>query len=320
MDVRVLTIGAADQDIFLSGKVLTAKRDVRTQSYVEQFPLGAKLELDNIQFETGGGAHNAAVTFARQGFKTGFMGKIGHDPAGAEVIRVLKKEGIAVDQVAYDTKFHTAYSTILLAPNGERTVLVYRGASHNLKASDFAIKHLQSDWFYISSLAGNLDLLGRLIRHAEANGIKVAFNPGQAEIKQGRKLRKIIPKLEVLLTNREELRQLVGGDEPTETMTQSFGLCPYVVMTDGPSGLYVSDSQRIYFAGQYQKVKVIDRTGAGDAFGSGFVSGLARGGSLEEAVTMGSANSTSVVTQIGAKAGILRTGRIKKMKLKALSI
>jgi ribokinase len=320
MDVKILTIGAADQDIFLSGKALTAKRDVRTQSYVEQFPLGAKLELDGIHFDTGGGAHNAAVTFARQGFKAGFMGKIGADPAGAEVLRVLKKEGVAADQVAYDSKFHTAYSTILLAPNGERTVLVYRGASHNLRSSDFAINHIAADWLYITTLAGNTDLLGRLIKQAESKAIKVALNPGQAEIKQSRKLRKLIPKIEVLIANREEMGMLFGGEEPRDIMGRSFGVCPYVVMTDGPAGMYVSDSSKIYKAGQYQKVRVLDRTGAGDAFGSGFVAGLARGSSLEEAVTLGSANSTSVVQKIGAKSGILRTARLKKMKLTALAL
>lgn len=319
-NIRVLTVGAATQDIFLMGKALKGKRDVRADNYVEQFPLGAKVDIDHVHFDTGGGATNAAVTFARQGFKVGFVGKIGHDPAGAEVLRVLKKEGVSVDHVAYDERHSTGCSIILLAPNGERTILNYRGASHELKASDFSLKTLAADWMYVSSLAGNMDLLGRLLKYAEAEGIKVALNPGQGEIKNLRKLRKLIPKLEVLLANKEETQLIFGGEEPRQIMAQAFGVCPYIVMTDGPNGSYATDSDKIYFAGQYQKVKVIDRLGAGDAFGSGFVAAVAKGLPMEEALTLASANSTAVVQKIGAKPGILKTDRLKRMKVKILSI
>jgi len=69
-----------------------------------------------------------------------------------------------------------------------------------------------------------------------------------------------------------------------------------------------SDGETIVRAGMYQDVKVIDRTGAGDAFGSGFLSQWAQGKSLKDAIVFASANSTSVVTKIGAKPGILHAG------------
>ncbi len=319
-DISVISIGAATQDVFLTGKILAAKRDVRTHSYVEQFPLGEKLNLDNVYFETGGGASNAAVTFARQGLKSTYMGKIGQDPAGAEVLRVFKKEGVATDYAVYDEKLSTGYSTILLAPNGERTILTYRGAAHNLKSGDFHINNLRADWLYITSLAGNIDLLSRLLKHAQAYGIKVALNPGHDELNQIKKLRKLLVGVEVLIGNFQEMRLLFGGETPEEVITRGFGTCPYLVLSDGPSGIYVTDSDKLYRAGQYQKVKVVDRTGAGDAFGSGFVAALAQGLSLEHAVTLGSANATSVIQKIGPKSGILKTARLKRMKLKVITL
>src|ERR1019366_7522994 len=102
VNVKILTFGGATQDVFLTGRSLHARRDVRTRDYVEQFPLGAKINVDNVYFDTGGGATNAAVTFARQGMHVGYIGKIGHDPAGAEVVRVLRREGVATDRVVYD--------------------------------------------------------------------------------------------------------------------------------------------------------------------------------------------------------------------------
>src|SRR3954463_14300247 len=118
-NLKILTFGAATQDVFLTGKALHARRDVRTRDYVEQFPLGAKIDVEEVHFDTGGGATNAAVTFARQGLQAGFVGKIGHDPAGAEVIRVLRREGVGVERVVTDPKLTTGYSTLLVASTGE---------------------------------------------------------------------------------------------------------------------------------------------------------------------------------------------------------
>lgn len=316
LNVSVLTFGAASQDVFLSGKILTAKRDVRSHDYVELFPLGAKAELENVVFDIGGGATNAAVTFARQGLHVGYVGKIGHDPAGAEVARVLKRENVDLDGIVYDDRLGTQYSSIMLAPNGERTILIYRGAAHAMSSHDVTISTLAADWFYISSLSGNLDLFKKLIKHAVANDVQVAFNPGGAEIAQRKKLLPLLAGVTVLSVNSEELEALFGGDTIRDNLRAAAEVCPYVVMTDGCRGVQVVHGELHYAAGSYQKVKVIDRTGAGDAFHSGFVAALALGGGVEDAITLASANSTSVVQHVGAKGGILRTRRVKRMKVK----
>lgn len=314
--LRVVTVGAATQDVFLTGAAFAAKRDVKTADYVEQFPLGSKLNVDRVYFETGGGGTNAAVTFARQGCDVSYWGKVGHDAAGAEVIRVLRREGVTTNRMAFDEKNATGYSAILLAPKGERTVLTYRGASHNLKADDFPIRTLAADWLYITSLAGNFDLLGKLLKQANAKGIEVALDPGNAELGDPKRLKGLLPFVGVLKANREELGRLFGHDEPRDILKSAAKYVQLAIMTDGGKGCYVTDGASLYHAGQYQKVKVVDRLGSGDAFGSGFVAALAQGQSIEQAITLGSANSTAVVGKIGAKTGILRSGgRLKKMTI-----
>ncbi len=320
VNIKILTFGAATQDVFLTGKALHARRDVRTRDYVEQFPLGAKIDVENIYFDTGGGATNAAVTFTRQGLEAGYAGKIGHDPAGAEVLRVLRREGVAVERVVHDPKLSTGYSVILLAPNGERTILTHRGASHALTAKDIPIRNLTADWFYITSLAGNFDLLTKLLKHANNHGIQVAIDPGNAELAQAKKLRALLPLITVLKANAEELRTLFGGETLRDTIRAAEGVCPYVVGTNGPGGSYAVVAGKLYQAGMYQKVKVVDRLGAGDAFGSGFVTAIAKGLPVEDALTLASANATSVVAQIGAKTGILKTQRVKRMKVKVSNL
>lgn len=314
-NITILAIGAATQDVFLIGKALAAKRDVRSHNTVEQFPLGSKADIDQVVFDTGGGATNAAVTFARQGLEVGYVGKVGYDPAGAEVLRVLKREGVSTDRVATDPKLGTGYSTLLVAPNGERVILSYRGASHHLTDKDIAIRTLTADWMYISSLAGNLKLLEKLLKHANTHGIRVALNPGSAELAQGKKLRALLPLVTILTSNAEELVSLFGGNLRAAA-EQASTMCQYVVVTDGGAGVMAVHNGVVYQAGQYQKVKVLDRTGAGDAFGSGFTTAIAKGMSIHDAITLGSANATSVVQHVGAKPGILKTSRLKRMKIR----
>lgn len=317
---KIVCVGAATQDIFLMGKALTAKRDVRTKATVEQFPLGSKIEIEDMYHSTGGGATNAAVTFARHGCKVSFLGKIGNDPAGAEVLRVLRREGVATDLVIQDKKNGTSYSTILVAPGGERVVLVYRGASHDLVSKEVAWDGLKGDWLYITSLAGNFDLLKQLIKQAKTRSLKVALAPGADELAKPKKLKSLLADVDILLANGDEMKALFGMQDTKELLLNTIGTCPYMVVTDGPNGAYVSDSNKIYHASAYKKVKVVDRLGAGDAFGSGFVAVIASGGSLADAITFASANATSVVQHYGAKTGILKPQHLKPLELKSISL
>lgn len=304
-EVKIATLGAATLDVFLAGKDLHAKRDVRTHDYVEQFPLGAKLELDNVTFSTGGGATNAAVTFARQGYSTSILAKIGDDLPGREVLQDLHNHRVKTDQIVCDLDGATGYSTLLVAPNGERTILVFRGASEDLQAEEFKLSKLEADWLYISSLAGNLDLLKTVLTAAVANKIKVALNPGSKELVEAEQLQKLLPQVQVLIANKQEFQKLFKEKEPAALLKAATRYCRYAVLTDGKNGSWTSDGRQVYRAGMYKDVKVIDRTGAGDAYGSGFVSSLAAEKPIEHALSFASANASSVVRYVGAKTGIL---------------
>lgn len=304
----------------MTGKNLAGRRDVRTKATVEQFPLGDKIEIENVYYATGGDASNAAITFARQGIASSFVGKIGRDLAGAEVLREFRREGVNADAVVTDVKKGTTYSTILVAPSGERVILSYSGAAHDLKVKEVDWLSLKADWFYVASIHGNFELLEKIVMHAKHNNIKIAYVPSKTDLQKPKKILKLLPGIHALIGNMQELQKLFGINDARELMLSTIGACHYIVMTDGPNGVYVSDSDRIYRAGSYKKVKVADRTGAGDAFGSGFVAALAQGKSLADAVTLGSANATSVVQYYGSKEGIIKNQKLKAMTLTTLSV
>jgi sugar/nucleoside kinase (ribokinase family) len=302
---RMLAIGTATQDVFLRSKQFKPHR--QEGKYYEQFLLGAKLPVEEVTFATGGNAMNAAMTFARQGLESEFMGVLGAEPAGQVVMNALDSEGIATHHVVQDERFQTSYSTILLAPNGERTILNYHGTQIHENGSPLDLDALgHADWLYLSSV-GSVPLLERLVTLASKNGVQVALNPSGAELAHPDKLRTVLEDVTVLLVNKEEMKILVEGETLEELVRHGANLVRTVVVSDGPNGVMATDSQQIVKAGMYDDVPVVDRTGAGDAFGSGFVAWHAMGKDLAEAVTFASANATSVVSQIGATAGILHS-------------
>lgn len=303
---KILSIGAAVQDVFLSHS--DEFKPVSDRSAHEQFmklELGAKADVNNINFSTGGGATNAAVTFARQGLHAQFMGTIGHDPAGQAVLDNLDREGVDTTHVSYSKRYNTGYSVLLLAPNGERTILTYRGASTHYDPAHFDLTGSEADWLYVSSLAGSMEALDKIFTQAKKLGIKIFFNPGKGELKQPSKLKGLLEDVDVLSVNKDEAAQIVEGSDWEELARHALHYVPTIIISDGPNGVLASDGKTVVKAGMYEDVKVVDRTGAGDAFGSGFLSQWAVGKSLKDAIVFASANSTSVVTKIGAKAGIL---------------
>lgn len=311
----MLAIGSATHDVFLIGGAIFKPHREHGVAY-EYLPLGEKLELEKVVFTTGGNAMNAATTFARQGLHSQFMGILGTEPAGEAILKVFDQEGIDTRYLRQSEHYQTNYSSILLAPGGERTILTYHGTKLRADGTDLDLSAIQhADWLYVSSLA-SMQLLERVFSVAAKFGVKVAFNPSGRELAQADKLRPLLEDVAVLITNKQEMQEIVEGKTLDELIHHAANVVPTVVISDGPKGVVATDGRTLIKAGIYKDVTVVDRLGAGDAFGSGFVAMLAQGKTLEEAVVFASANSTSVVQHIGAKEGILHKGtRLQTMRL-----
>ncbi len=307
----IITIGTVTRDVFLKSPdfKIVKNEDFRT-GVAGCFMLGTKLEVPEVVVASGGGGTNTAVSFARQGFKTACIGSVGDDEIGNEVAEELKKENVE-PLFEKDANHNTAYSTILVAKNGERTILEYRGANDHLNEKEVDWGNLKSDWVYIDSLAGNLKLLGRILEWAEENGAKTAFNPGKRLMKLGKKLWPFLDKIDIFVANEDESAYISGIEYKQEKEPKIFAKMDklvkgIVVMTKGPRGVEVSDGENHYSAG-IPDSPVVDRTGAGDSFGSGFVSGYIRwNGDIARAIQLGTANATSVVKHFGSKKGLLK--------------
>lgn len=302
----IISIGSAVMDVFLrsSGFPLSQK------------DIGGKIEIEEALFSSGGGGTNAAAGFARMGLKTACIARFGDDLFGQFILRDLQKEKFDKKYLLQKRGDNTDHSTILVNPDGSRIILVYRGKT-KIDESVFPWQALEeTKWLYIASIEGNVDLLIKVVDKAREKGISIALNPGSRELKEKEKLKAIFPKIKTLILNKEE--------------ADSFGLFrrpkdgpEIVVITNGRAGAKLFFSGENLFAEAFQG-PVIDETGAGDAFSSGFVSGLVKGFPLEKSLKLGMANGRSVVTKIGAKTGLLCENEIddwlgRKLKIEQIS-
>lgn len=314
-----LCVGSATQDVFLSHSAEFTPVCENPEECFFNIPLGDKVNVNRIDFSTGGGATNAATTFVRAGENAIFLGQIAHDPAGVAVTRMLDEEGIDSTHTKYSSRYHTGYSVLLLAPGGERTILTYRGASTHFHPENFDLTNIEThfDWVYVSSLNGHFDILARLFDQIKARGGKIAFNPGRGELARPDKLKPLLSDVDILLANKEELAQCFTGRSLEDLVRRAHSYCPVVVGTDGVNGAVAIDKTSFAVSGLYNPLsRVIDRTGAGDSFGSAFVLAYAKGLGIKKALIYGAANSDAVVQQVGAKAGILRDyDDLKNMKI-----
>lgn len=309
----VITIGSATRDVFLKSEGFEIRKHADSPTGIEQcFPLGSKIAIKELVFTTGGGATNTAVTFSRQGLKTGCVSMIGDDFNGKEIIKELKREKVK-PFVAVHKDDLTAYSVILVHPNAERTILSYKGEGQHLNLQEIKWKKLKAKWFFLGSLGGSFELLQKAFEYTTARNFKIAFNPGGKELEHGlEKLKPYLAEVDIFSVNKEEGESLLGignGNSAEEVLKELDKIVKGItVLTLGPEGVLVSDKKSIYKAGTPDSPRV-ERTGAGDAFVSGFVSQfILSNGDIVKSIQFATANASSVVAQYGPKAGILHKG------------
>lgn len=304
----IVSIGNATRDVFVHIHPKGALRDstlcLRT---------GSKTEVEAVERYTGGGASNTAVAFARLGLRTGISAAVGKDEAGKVIVDELKREGVSAKAIAYTKGIGTAYSVILTG-FGDRIILAYCGATCQLNHKG-AMKWgemKKAKRFYVSSLHAPPHNLRKIAKFAERNGIALAMNPGSVELSYGlKRLNDTIGKAELLFLNEAEARELTRRQNYRAGLKALTKLCPTVVITRGARGAVASDGKKALSIGTIG-VKKVDTTGAGDAFNSGFTAAIAYGHGIEEALRWGTANSHSVLGNLGTKNILLTRNGVRE--------
>jgi sugar/nucleoside kinase (ribokinase family) len=322
MKYDIITFGSAARDIFLRAQqfLISGFRF----DYIKKkilLPYGLKVDIDKIHFHSGGGGTNTAATFTSQGLKTAYCGVIGKDIEGEAVLEEIKKKGIDINFVFKTDKKSTNSSVIFSTPK-ERTILVYKGASQTLDEKQIPWSKIKKTrWFYLAPFSGRLfRLFGKLVDFAKDNQIKVMANPGSSQLKLSPKILKpTLEKVDILLLNQEEGQILVrdSSSQGERLVKKIKKIFPGVlIITDGENRVLITEGKFLYLALPLKR-RVLDKTGAGDAFGAGFLSAYIRSkGDIIDSVQLAIANSASCIGKWGAKEGVLKKGqKFKRVKV-----
>ncbi len=330
----VITMGSATLDAFIETDAANILSVCTTDSKREfmAYPYGAKIEIDNFDFQTGGGAVNAATNFSNLGLNASTIVKIGNDTQSENVIRTLNKYGVDTSNIIKSDEYKTGFSIILISFQGDRTVLAHRGANAKLEVVDIdfdAIKN--SKWLYLAPLNGDsTKVLDDVAMYAEQNNVNLAINIGTSSIKQGKeRLVETLKTAEVIILNKDEATMLTGINVRPDTKTEKYSddlIHPDVIkmlkelnfekgritiITDGKNGAYCYDSEKFYHCGEFPAV-VVSTLGAGDAFSSTFVASLIKtNGDVKKSLAYASVNAASVVEHFGAQDGFLTFDEIE---------
>jgi len=311
---NIITIGSALRDF-----TFYIEQDKKFKERFICIPKGVKINISEAYFTYGGGACNVAVGLANFGLKVAVIARVGQDYSGRAIIEDLKKKRIETKFVQVDDKLHTGVSVIIQPKGGERTIFTYRGANDKLQITNYKLQ--KTKWIYLASLSGNWRrilnkiYLGSRIKNLE---YKVVWNPGVLQLKTGKKkLEKFLKKTEVLILNRVESAILTRGDEKNvpHLLKLLYQLGPkIVVITCGNEGAYVMDKNGVLYE-PARAVQVIDTTGAGDSFSSGFLAGLILFNDIKKALRLGIFNSAANLHKVGAQAGLLTKKDLRKIRL-----
>lgn len=306
----VITIGSAVRDVFIRSKDIEIKQGHIILKY------GSKIDIAKMDISYGGGGLNNAIAFSRLGFKTAFLGELGLDPDGDVIAKKLEQENVSTE-LLIRSKDETGSSVIIVGPSNERTILAYRGANMTMSESEVKWDKLRAKMFLITHLYGDsAKLLPKIVRHAKNIGAIVAINPGSMQLKKGiGPLKKILGRVDIFIVNEEEAKMLTGIGDHKKALKKIRELADIVVITMGEKGSIAFDGRKFYIAGVH-RAKIINRVGLGDAFSSGFSTGILLKDDIEYAIKLGTTNATAVATHRDAQEGLLKTPKIKELKIK----
>jgi len=277
---------------------------------------------DSFQAIGGNGA-NVATGTTKLGLKTAILASLGKDANGDLILAELQKNKINTDYISFDNKAKSRYS-IVLNYKGERTILSFHQKMNYVWPENFP----ETEYIYYTGLSEGFESLhDKLLKHLSKHpSVIMAMNPGSFQMKHSpEKVMEAIAMSNILIVNLEEAEELLGTtlkkEKTIEAIIHKLLLkgTKEVVITDAARGAWAGDEEEVWHMESFP-VEVVAKTGAGDAFSSGYISARSLGHDIHEALAWGIANSCAIIGNHGAQIGLLDQAGIQKMRKKYSSV
>jgi sugar/nucleoside kinase (ribokinase family) len=311
MNLDLITIGSCTLDCIIQVKdilrfELFDKENVKKYTAIEY---SRKLNVEDLKFVPGGSGANIAANCAILGLKTKYIGIIGKDFSAEICLNDLKHRNVDLSDVIQTDEESTAFSLILKTEWGkDRSILAYKGANNLLKPENIKAEHFKGikafAWSSLTSDNGCRSI-EKAIKLTKDNGGLVFAAPSMSIVKNNPKWAdSLISQSNVVSMNAEEAKEFTHETEKYYAVKKIYEMGPNLVsITDGADGSIFTDGKVIIKSGIYD-VKVMDTTGAGDAFLSGLLVSKLDGYSIEKMTKIATAMSSFECIETGVREGL----------------
>ncbi len=254
--MKIATFGDVNIDVVLDVEDLPAK--------------GGEVFSTRRRELLGGSAANTAVVLARLGFESVVMGAVGDDDAGRRALHGLGTAGVSTDLVSVSETHPTAMNTVMVTPDGERTMIGARGANVHYTPNPGWREGV--DWLHVSGYSlmegpqqrSALDVIAAAKEDSILCSLDVPVGIG-ASIRSP--LMDVLDGLRVVSGSRPALAELTDSTDPVVVLA---GGPTMIAVTSGADPLLLlTEEERISLTPP--AVDVVDATGAGDAFAAGLI-------------------------------------------------
>jgi sugar/nucleoside kinase (ribokinase family) len=260
-------------------------------------------QMFGSQRASGGSTANTMCGLARLGGETGFLSKIGKDEVGEFFKKQMIDCHVKPQLLTSDTPSGRVIA--MVTPDCERTFATCLGAAIEMGPDDIHPDLLDGwDIFYVEGyLVANPPLLEKALDTAHAKGMTIAMDMASYnEVQKHRDLllRLLKDRLDIVFANEQEAQVLTGLEDPIEALHFIAERCQIAVVKVGAKGAYIQRGDEVVTIPP-MKANVIDTTGAGDLWASGFLAGLIKGETLQKCGMMGAIVAKNIIEVMGAK-------------------
>lgn len=290
-----------------------------------EFPRPGETIMARLATGQGGKGSNQAIACGRVGIRTAFVGATGPGSFAQDVADFYRREKIEC-HLALKRKASTGTAVIVINHEGQNQIVIEPGANEQLALRDVPRALISRAKVVVTQLESNLRTTSQVLRFARAAKVTTILNPApmRADFTAA-----MLRDVDILIPNETEFVALAGqllniSHEEAEGALQAadsntlHALCrrfgvPTVIVTLGSRGSFVSEPNGAQLIPAYQGVRVVDTTGAGDAFCGGFAAGLIlHQGQIVEAARIGTAVAALSITKPGAAFAMPKGSELKR--------
>ena len=308
--MKILGIGNAIVDVickvdenFISKNALTKGTMKLIFDQNEFQKLIADLKIEKTI--SGGSVANSIVGLSQLGNKVGFVGKVSDDKLGSKYEEGLKKENVNFYCLKKKELLPTGTCLILVTPDSERTMCTFLGTAGKINENDISLDAInKSDIVFLEGYLWDEGDPKKAFVKAINNSKKVAMTLSDQFCVDRHKVQfldLVKNKLDITFSNEGEMMSLINTKDFGEVISFCKEIKKHIVITRGDKGAISINGKSIFEVESKKNLNILDLTGAGDLFASGYLHGYINNLSQVECLEKGTEMSAKIIQQIGAR-------------------